>query len=61
MTEAKVLEFPSEGRIVLREGDPDFDALSLSPSQECIDEIEEMERQNRRNVAALLRGIFILD
>lgn len=61
MPTAKILGFPTEGRIVLREGDPDFDALSLSPSQECIDEIEEMERQNRRNVAALLRRNFILD
>lgn len=61
MAEAKVLQFPTEGRVVLREGDPDFDALSLSPSQECIDEIEKMEAQNRRNVAALLRRNFILD
>jgi len=61
MASAKILGFPSEGRVVLREGDPDFDALSLSPSQECIDEIEEMERQNRKNVAAMLRRNFILD
>ena len=61
MTGAKILEFPAQGRVVLREGDPDWDALSGSPTPECIAEIEEMEAQNRRNVAALLRRHFILD
>ncbi len=61
MTGAKILEFPNEGRIVLREGDPDWDVFSFSPSRECIDEIEEMERQNQKNVRALLRRNFILD
>ncbi len=61
MASAKILEFPTEGRVVLREGDPAWDVFSQGPSQACIDEIEEMEAQNRRNVAALLRRNFILD
>lgn len=60
MSKAKILEFPPDGRVILREGDPDWDAFSLSPSPACIAEIEEMEATNRRNVADLLRRHFIL-
>ncbi len=61
MPKAKILEFPPDGRVVLREGDPDWDAFSLSPSPACIAEIEEMERQNRQNVADFMRRNIILD
>lgn len=61
MPEAKILEFSTKGRVVLREGDPDWDAFSLSPSPQCIKEIEEMERQNRRNVRAFMRRNIIFD
>ncbi len=40
------------------EADADF---SLRPSEECIREIEDMERQNAVNVHALLRSNFLMD
>lgn len=58
MTGARILEFPAQGRVVMHEGDPDWDALSINPSPECIEKIEEM---NRRNATAFLRRHFIFD
>ena len=61
MPEANILEFPAEGRTILHEGDPGWDALSLVPSHECIDECVAWERRNAENVLALRRRHFLSD
>lgn len=62
MPDAKILGFPLKGNaqpVTIHEEEPGY--IGPEPSPGCIEEIEAMERQNRRNAAALLQRNFILD